>query len=161
MYKRQASLGHPQIVPVYEYGDLGPVRFIAFAWCDGPNLTDWIANNGSVDFETAAKMVHCLAEAVQHAHQRGIVHRDLKPGNVLVDNSEESKDKPVWERLRITDFGLARNFDSHDATLTQDGQLLGTPAYMAPEQAGSGANVGPAADIWSLGMILLLSLIHI
>ena len=153
--KLAASLGHPQIVPVYEYGDLGPVRFIAFAWCDGPNLTDWIANNGSVDFETAAKMVHCLAEAVQHAHQRGIVHRDLKPGNVLVDNSEESKDKPVWERLRITDFGLARNFDSHDATLTQDGQLLGTPAYMAPEQAGSGANVGPAADIWSLGMILL------
>ena len=153
--KLAASLGHPQIVPVYEYGDLGPVRFIAFAWCDGPNLTDWIANNGSVDFETAAKMVHCLAEAVQHAHQRGIVHRDLKPGNVLVDNSEESKDKPVWERLRITDFGLARNFDSHDATLTQDGQLLGTPAYMAPEQAGSGADVGPAADIWSLGMILL------
>lgn len=153
--KLAASLGHPQIVPVYEYGDLGPIRFIAFAWCDGPNLTDWIANNGPVDFETAAKMVRSLAEAVQHAHQRGIVHRDLKPGNVLVDNSEESKGKPVWDRLRITDFGLARNFDNHDATLTQDGQLVGTPAYMAPEQAGSGADIGPAADIWALGMMLL------
>jgi len=152
--KLAASLGHPQIVPVYEYGDLGPVRFIAFALCDGPNLNDWIANNGPVDFETTAKMVRSLADAVQHAHQRGIIHRDLKPSNVLVDNSEESKDKPIWERLRITDFGLARNFDSHDATLTQDGQLVGTPAYMAPEQAGSGADVGPAADVWALGMML-------
>jgi serine/threonine protein kinase len=153
--KLAASLGHPQIIPVYEYGDLGPVRFIAFAWCDGPNLTDWIANNGPVDSETAAKIVRFLADAVQHAHLRGIVHRDLKPGNVLVDDSEDSKGKPVWERLRITDFGLARNFDNHDATLTQDGQLVGTPAYMAPEQAGSGADVGTAADVWALGMMLL------
>ena len=149
-----ASLGHPQIVPVYEYGDLGPIRFIAFAWCDGPTLEKWVAENGPVDFETAAKIVEHLAQAVQHAHQRGIIHRDLKPGNVLVDSSQDSRGKPVWERLRITDFGLARNFDNHDATLTQDGQLVGTPAFMAPEQAGSGAEVGPAADIWALGMML-------
>ncbi len=149
-----ASLGHPQIVPVYEYGDLGAVRFIAFSWCDGPNLSEWLINNGPVDFDTAASMVAHLAEAVQHAHQRGIIHRDLKPGNILVDSSEEMTDKPIWERLRITDFGLARNFDSQDATLTQDGQLVGTPAYMAPEQAGSGADIGPAADVWALGMML-------
>lgn len=152
--KLAASLGHPQIVPVYEYGNLGAVRFIAFAWCDGSNLADWIVEHGPVDFETAAQMVLHLAAAVQHAHQRGIVHRDLKPSNVLVDNSAEFSDKPLWERLRITDFGLARNFDSHDATLTQDGQLVGTPAYMAPEQAGSGEDVGPAADVWALGMVL-------
>lgn len=152
--KLAASLGHPQIVPVYEYGDLGAVRFIAFAWCDGPNLADWITENGPVDFDTAARMVSSLAQAVQHAHQRGVVHRDLKPGNVLVDTSDDSAGKPIWERLRITDFGLARNFDSHDATLTQDGQLVGTPAYMAPEQAGSGEDVGPPADVWALGMML-------
>lgn len=149
-----ASLGHPQIVPVYEYGDLGPVRYIAFGWCDGSTLGQWIDEHGPLEFETAAKIVEHLAQAVQHAHQRGIIHRDLKPGNILVDSSRESRDKPVWERLRITDFGLARNFDNHDATLTRDGQLVGTPAYMAPEQAGSGADIGPGADIWALGMIL-------
>lgn len=149
-----ASLGHPQIVPVYEYGDLGAIRFIAFAWCDGPNLSDWINDNGPVSFSTAANIVRHLAEAVQHAHQRGVVHRDLKPGNILVDNSEESAGKPVWERLRITDFGLARSTENVDATLTQDGQLVGTPAYMAPEQVESN-DVGASADIWALGMILM------
>ena len=149
-----ASLVHPQIVPVYEYGDLGAIRFIAFAWCDGSTLGQWVQEHGPVDFETAAKIVQHLASAVEHAHQRGIIHRDLKPGNVLVDSSIESRHRPVWERLRITDFGLAKNFDNHDATLTQDGQLVGTPAYMAPEQAGSGTAIGPAADVWALGMML-------
>jgi hypothetical protein len=149
-----ASLGHPQIVPVYEYGELGPVQFIAFAWCDGPTLSDWMNNHGSVEFETAAQVVLHLAEAVQHAHQRGVVHRDLKPANILVDATATSDDAPVWEKTRITDFGLARNFDEHDKTLTQDGQIVGTPAYMAPEQADGKFEAGPPADVWALGMIL-------
>jgi len=120
--KLAASLGHPKIVPVFEFGDLGAIRFIAFEWCDGPTLSRWIADNGHVDSQTAAQIVMHLAEAVQHAHQRGIVHRDLKPGNVLVDSSEAVSGEPVWDRLRITDFGLARNFETRDVTLTHDGQ---------------------------------------
>ncbi len=148
-----ASLGHPQIVPVYEYGTLGPVRFIAFAWCDGPALSQWISENkDQIDLRTAAQMVANMADAVQHAHQRGVVHRDLKPGNVLIDATNQDAD--IWDRLRIADFGLARNYANQETSLTCDGQIIGTPAYMAPEQAESKPNIGPAADIWALGMIL-------
>lgn len=149
-----ASLGHPQIVPVYEFGDVGPVRFIAFAWCEGPTLAEWIERGGPVDFRTAALIVAHLAEAAQHAHQRGIVHRDLKPGNILIDEDASAANQPVWEQVRIADFGLARQINVQDTTLTRDGQIIGTPAYMAPEQASGDFDAGPAADVWALGMIL-------
>ena len=149
-----ASLGHPQIVPVYEFGDVGPVRFIAFAWCEGPTLAEWIERGGPVDFRTAALIVAHLAEAAQHAHQRGIVHRDLKPGNILIDENASSARQPVWEQVRIADFGLARQINVRDTTLTRDGQIIGTPAYMAPEQASGDFDAAPAADVWALGMIL-------
>ena len=149
-----ASLGHPQIVPVYEFGDVGPVQFIAFAWCEGPTLAEWIECSGTIDFRTAALIVAHLAEAAQHAHQRGIVHRDLKPGNILIDEDASVADQPVWEQVRIADFGLARQLNVQDTTLTRDGQIIGTPAYMAPEQASGDFDAGPAADVWALGMIL-------
>lgn len=149
-----ASLGHPQIVPVYEFGDVGPVQFIAFAWCEGPTLAEWIERGGTIDFRTAALIVAHLAEAAQHAHQRGIVHRDLKPGNILIDEDASLANQPVWEQVRIADFGLARQINVQDTTLTRDGQIIGTPAYMAPEQASGDFDAGPAADVWALGMIL-------
>lgn len=149
-----ASLGHPQIVPVYEYGDVGPVRFIAFAWCGGPTLAEWMDQQGAPDFKIVARIIAHLADATQHAHQRGIVHRDLKPANVLVDESENLASEPIWKQVRITDFGLARQVHVQDTTLTREGQIIGTPAYMAPEQASGELDAGPAADIWALGMIL-------
>lgn len=148
-----ATLGHPQIVPVYEYGQSGPLKFIAFAWCNGVTLSDWMNQNSPLDFRTCAEIVCHLADAVQHAHQRGIVHRDLKPTNVLVEASDVAI-APVWEQVRITDFGLARSSEADEAVLTQDGRIVGTPAYMSPEQASSQSDVGPAADIWALGMML-------
>lgn len=152
--KLVASLVHPQIVPVFEYGEVASIRFIAFGWVDGPNLSSWIKTNGRVNFRTAALIVKHLCEAVHHAHQRGIVHRDLKPGNVLVDEGEQVTKDPVWKRLRITDFGLARNLEVSDVTLTQDGQLVGTPAYMSPEQAKGEIEVRAACDVHALGVIL-------
>ena len=148
-----ATLGHPQIVPVYEYGNVGPLRYIAFALCNGPTLSKWSEDNKPIDFRTAAEIISHLADAVQHAHQRGIVHRDLKPGNVLVEESADGGE-PVWRRLRIADFGLARSSEADVSVLTQDGRIVGTPAYMSPEQASSQSDVGPAADIWALGMML-------
>ena len=81
------------------------------------------------------------------------MHRDLKPGNVLVEESADGGE-PVWRRLRIADFGLARSSEADVSVLTQDGRIVGTPAYMSPEQASSQSDVGPAADIWALGMML-------
>src|SRR6185503_7617258 len=93
----------------------------------------------------AAQLVETLARAVHAAHQQGIVHRDLKPANVLLTEDGQPK---------ITDFGLAKRVE-RGAGLTQTGNILGTPAYMAPEQAsGEGKRVGPAADVYALGAVL-------
>ncbi|MEO1528557.1 MAG: protein kinase [Planctomycetota bacterium] len=148
-----AMLGHPQIIPVYEYGSIGPLSYIAFAWCDGCTLADWMESNSPTEFGTAAQIISHLADALQHAHQRGIVHRDLKPGNILLEESAEES-APLWLRTRIADFGLARSNDLDASVLTHDGRIVGTPAYMSPEQASSRSDVGVAADIWALGMML-------
>ncbi|MEL6894937.1 MAG: serine/threonine-protein kinase, partial [Planctomycetota bacterium] len=149
-----ASLSHPQIVPVFDYGTIGPICYIAFDWCDGPTLSDWSAQQPSIDCKTAARIVEHLADALQHAHRRGIVHRDLKPGNVLIDGSDQTTHQPVWERLRITDFGLACDTQHDRSSLTIDGQIVGTPVFMSPEQAEGSAAPSAAGDIWALGMML-------
>ena len=139
-----AILDHPGIVPVYESGHAGGVCYIVSAYVEGPTLAAWLAERaGSVPPREAAELVRVLAEAVQHAHSRGVLHRDLKPANVLMS------DVP-----RITDFGLAR-FVGDDSGQTRANAIIGTPAYMAPEQAeGRSRDVGTAADIYALGAIL-------
>src|SRR5439155_2484867 len=159
-----AGLDHPNVVPVYEAGEVGPFCYIALAYCPGSNLADWLKQqNEPVPYPQAAALVATLAAAVQHAHERGILHRDLKPSNILLEWSREPEASATalasGSRLhdatpKITDFGLAK-FTGGDGGPTQSGAVLGTPSYMAPEQAaGKGKTVGPTADVYALGAIL-------
>ena len=160
-----AGLDHPNIVPVYEAGEEGPVCFIASAYCPGITLAAWLrGRQRPVPYRTAASLVATLADAVEHAHRRGVLHRDLKPSNVLLElqagATAEGDGNGADLVPRVTDFGLAKLVDdgsgaNASVNPTQMGVLLGTPSYMAPEQAdGKPGSVGPAADIYSLGVIL-------
>ncbi len=150
-----AMLSHPAIVPVYEAGVAGPINYIAYEFCPGQTLAQWFHNqNGNIDHMLAASIVARLADAVQHAHRRGVVHRDLKPANVLLARNPDDTDEDLIGNLRITDFGLCKRTAGDEDSITQDGAIIGTPAYMSPEQARSENRVGPASDIYSLGVIL-------
>jgi WD40 repeat protein len=143
-----ARLDHPNIVPVYEVGAHDGQPYLAQRYVAGGPLSRYL-DRFRDDPRAAAGLVATLARAVHHAHQRGVLHRDLKPGNVLL----EGPDGPVVPH--VADFGLARLLDQ-DAGLTRTGELVGTPSYMAPEQAGGGgaAIITTATDVYGLGAIL-------
>jgi WD40 repeat protein len=147
-----ARLDHPNVVSVYEVGEAGPFCFIASAYCPGSNLAAWLRSRSEpVAVRLAADLVATLAEAVEHAHGRGVLHRDLKPGNVLL----EVADNDAGFIPKVTDFGLAKLLGTEDVAQTQTMTVMGTPCYMAPEQAaGRSRDVGPPADVYSLGVIL-------
>ncbi len=161
-FEREARLGsllsHPAIVPIFETRSDGPIAYIAFEYCRGKSLADWLlSHERKIAPETAARIIAQLAQAVQYAHQRGVVHRDLKPSNILLDldDHQATDESAVVSALRITDFGLSRSLFQSEDCLTRDGAIVGTPAYMAPEQAsGKLESVGKSADIYSLGVIL-------
>ncbi len=137
------ELHHPAILPVHEAGQSGGMPYLVTQYLEGETLAVRLRRQPLAPL-AAAQLVAQIAQAVHYAHGRGVVHRDIKPGNILVDAAAQPY---------LTDFGLA----CHDAdlTLTVDGQVLGTPAYMAPEQAGGNPRtVGPAADVYGLGAIL-------
>ena len=137
-------LDHPNIVPVFDVGEQNGEHFFSMGLVDGRSLETRV-KQGPMPPREAATLIRTIAEAVQYAHEKQIIHRDLKPSNVLID----SDGKP-----RITDFGLAKNI-AGDADMTAAGQPLGTPSYMPPEQAaGRIGEIGPAADIYSLGAML-------
>jgi WD40 repeat protein/Tfp pilus assembly protein PilF len=137
-----ARLQHPHIVQVYEVGDHDGLPFLALEYVEGGSLAQRLGG-APLEPRPAAALLASVARAVHFAHQRGVVHRDLKPANVLLAADGTPK---------ITDFGLAKQ---EGAGLTATGAVLGTPGYMAPEQAaGKGKDVGPPADVWALGAIL-------
>ena len=139
-----AQLEHPGIVPIFEIGQHEGQHYFSMSYVEGESLGDRVAN-GPLPPQAAAALVQKISEAMAYAHGRGVIHRDLKPANVLIDPSGQPK---------ITDFGLAKKTEA-DSDLTGTGQILGTPAYMPPEQAsGKVDEVGPLADVYSLGAIL-------
>src|SRR5262249_35230265 len=136
-----ANLDHPHIVPIYEVGEHQGQNYYSMRLVDGGSLSGQVAQQRAEPHE-AARLMATVTRAVPYAHQRGILHRDLKPANILLDCDG---------RPHVTDFGLARRIES-DSNLTQSGAILGTPAYMPPEQAaGRKDAVTTASDVYGLG----------
>jgi serine/threonine-protein kinase len=139
-----AHLQHPNIVQIYEVGEADGLPYFALEFVDGGSLSDRL-RAGPQDAPAAARLVETLARAMDHAHANGIVHRDLKPANILLTAAGD---------LKITDFGLAKRLEG-DTGQTRTGAILGTPGYMAPEQAGGELRgITPATDVYALGAIL-------
>jgi WD40 repeat protein len=138
-----AHLDHPNIVPVYEVGEHAGLHFFSMKRVDGGPLTAQIASYTG-KYVDIAVLVEKVARAVHHAHQRGVLHRDLKPGNILIDSDRE----PM-----VTDFGLAKVV-ADDQHLARSEAVVGTPAYMAPEQARGVRHATTATDVWAIGAIL-------
>ncbi|MCC6493001.1 MAG: serine/threonine protein kinase [Pirellulales bacterium] len=142
--KAAAMLDHPDITPVFEFGEVAGQHFFSMGYVEGQSLAARVAA-GPLPAREAALILHTVAVAVHYAHQHGIVHRDLKPGNILID---------AQGKARITDFGLAKR-ESDASGLTLSGQLLGTPSFMPPEQvSGRHDCVGPPSDVYSMGATL-------
>ncbi|MGI9286444.1 MAG: serine/threonine protein kinase [Pseudomonadales bacterium] len=143
--KAVAQLRHPNIVQVQDFCADGGQYYMVMEYVEGKNLKECVLKDGPIrPIERAAAMIGQLASALHYAHNQGIVHRDIKPQNVILDANGD----PV-----LTDFGIAK-LTASNTQLTQTGMSIGTPAYMAPEQALGDRNVGPAADIYSLTVVL-------
>ncbi len=170
--KAAALLSHPNIVPVFETGHEGPICFIVCRYVDGITLADWLTDqrDHQVEPHLAAKMTVTIADGLQHAHNKGVIHRDLKPANILLEGfhrrsspdqtalnpsppeDNDQRDLSLARATRIADFGLAKNQADNDV-LTGTGAVIGTPAYMSPEQA-RGATTSASSDVYSLGAVL-------
>jgi WD40 repeat protein len=140
-----ARLDHPNIVPIYEVGEQDGQHYFSMKFIEGGSLSKALADRKSDSgFHPFVRILLAVALAVHHAHQRGIMHRDLKPGNILLDADGVP---------HVTDFGLAKKVQG-DSSQTQTGAVVGTPGYMAPEQAAAKKDLTIAADVYSLGAIL-------
>jgi serine/threonine protein kinase len=140
-----AALRHPGICPVYDVGEIDGQHYITMAFIKGRPLRDFTKTTKTQGIRQIVRVIRKLALALEVAHRHNVVHRDLKPANVMIDESKE----PV-----VMDFGLARRTAEKEEKLTHSGTVIGTPAYMSPEQVdGDNARVGPPADIYSLGVV--------
>jgi serine/threonine protein kinase/WD40 repeat protein len=143
-----AQLDHPGIVPVFEVGQHQGHHFYSMALVNGESLADRISR-GPIEARVASRLLREVALAVHYAHEKGVIHRDLKPANILIDETE----KP-----RVTDFGLAKQITDGDSA-TVSGQILGTPSYMAPEQALAQSDaISKLTDVYALGATLYAAL---
>ena len=141
-----ATFDHPNLCPVYDVGQIDGVHYFSMAYIKGRPLSDYIDPRKPMPPQRVASVIRKLALALAVAHDRGVVHRDLKPSNIMVNSRRE---------LIIMDFGLAWRLGSSDERLTKTGVVLGTPAYMSPEQlSGNAEALGPRCDIYSLGVIM-------
>ncbi len=152
-----ARLQHPNIVQIHEIGEVDGKPYFSLEYADGGSLAGKMANEPQPAF-AAAQLIEILARAMHYAHQRGVVHRDLKPANILLatpaPDGSSMAPASTFGIPKVTDFGLAKRMDV-DLGQTQTGAILGTPSYMAPEQAGGRIReIGPCTDIYALGAIL-------
>ncbi len=138
-----AALNHPGIVRVYDFDEDGPVLFIVMEWVEGRSMRSWLDEYGRFSVDVSVDLLQQLLSAVGVAHDLGVVHRDIKPDNILISNRGKTK---------ILDFGISKLVDDKQR-LTATGSMVGTPAYMAPEQV-KGEVVDARSDVYSLGMIL-------
>src|SRR5262245_32878393 len=147
-FKREARtaarLTHPHIVPLHTFGEVSGLMYFVMGYVAGESLAARLRRDGPFDSESARTLLASVCDALDYAHRHGIVHRDIKPDNILIDASTGA---PL-----LTDFGIAKAVVS-DAQLTTDGQLMGTPYYMSPEQAMGKADVDRRSDLYSLGVV--------
>jgi serine/threonine-protein kinase len=156
-----ARLQHPGIVQIYEVGEHDGQPYLVLEYVDGGSLAQRLTGT-PLAFRQAARLAELIARAVHDAHRKGVVHRDLTPANVLLARSDSEKGAQLggpretgYFQPKITDFGLAKLLVGGGPTVTQSGAVLGTPSYMAPEQAGGqGRAIGPATDTYAVGAIL-------
>ncbi len=146
-FKREAQvsaqLKHPHIVTIYDIGEADGLSYLAMEFIDGVGLERVISSAGRLPVERAAAIGAQVAEALDFAHRHNVVHRDIKPANIMIETGD---------RVKVTDFGIAKVTDSADH-LTMTGSLLGTPSYMSPEQA-RGGNIDGRSDLFSVGCVL-------
>ena len=143
-----AQLRHPSIVSIHDVGQHEGVSYLVEDFVRGITLSDLLTSERPAH-QQAAELVAQIADALQYAHDHGVVHRDIKPANIMLERGAQGEYAP-----KIMDFGLAKR-ETGEATLTIEGQIVGTPAYMSPEQArGEGYRVDGRSDIYSLGAVL-------
>ncbi len=146
-----ARLSHPNLVPVYEVGEDNSICYLASEYCPGMTLAQWLrAQQNSVSPVDAATIVLELAGGVEHAHSRGVLHRDIKPSNVMM--TEASGDASMRRRWspKLTDFGMAKLLEQDGGDRTRTGAVIGTLAYMAPEQvAGETSRIDVRTDVYA------------
>src|SRR5204863_1914275 len=139
-----ASLDHPSIVPIYEVGEREGACYFSMKFIEGGQL-DEVVKRAPMSIRQAAELIAKVARTVHYAHEHGILHRDIKPGNILLDTKGEPQ---------LTDFGLARLVEA-ESTVTRTMEVMGTPSYMAPEQAaGEYTKLSNATDVYGLGAVL-------
>ncbi len=143
-----ASIEHPNVIPVYEAGELEGTLYLIMRWVDGTDLREMITSGGRLEPERAVHLLRPVASALSAAHRRGLVHRDVKPANVLIARGEDEADEHVY----LTDFGIARR-TSGDMAVTRTGVLVGTIDYTSPERIEGGRGT-PASDIYAFGCML-------
>ncbi|MEX0875517.1 MAG: protein kinase [Actinomycetota bacterium] len=145
-----ASLAHPNLVAVYDTGEEDGIPFIVMEYHDGESLHARLAREGALPAEDTARIARSTLAALGHAHSRGLVHRDMKPANVLLDaKSDEAK---------VVDFGIAKSIEDTGGGLTRTSGLIGTAAYLSPEQV-SGQNATPASDLYAVGCLMYACLV--
>lgn len=141
--QRAAKLSHPNIVPVFDWGEDAGTYFIVMEFIDGRPLSSILKTAGPLHPDRAAEVAADVALALDYAHHRGVIHRDIKPGNILITDEGQ---------VKVTDFGIARAINA-DESLTQTGAVMGTATYFSPEQA-EGQGVDARSDIYALGVVL-------